>query len=294
MKKRFFMIPVMAFFLFTACDELNVSEDEEDEADGGSGGGTPAAFAVSSFSLMENAVVNDLKPSITITFNRTVDAASVAGSAVTLDSGGTAVSVALSVSGPTITAMPQLHLENTKTCTLTVGTAVKDTAAAAKNLGAVWVAGGTNPITATISLIGGVSLLGGYSTDFTSRDFSANETIITSDSLGSLVSVSDAALTNADVLEGFTIDSDDYSNASAHAIAVSCSGSGADYHLVDSGGLYALNLGLDANSAAYGNVTIDIDGDARQAGSYDRGADEKLYADIQDRAKEARSFTLGK
>jgi len=127
MKNPLFMIPVITLSLFTSCNELKVSEDDDD---GGEDGGTNAVFMLTGFSVTENAVINNLKPSIVVSFNKTVDAASVTGSAVTLDSGGTQVSLVLTVSGAQITAVPQLRLEGMKAYTLTVGTAVKDSAAA--------------------------------------------------------------------------------------------------------------------------------------------------------------------
>jgi hypothetical protein len=52
-------------------------------------------------------------------------------------------------------------------------------------------------------------------------------------------------------------------------------GDSSNYHLSDSG-TYAYNLGTNTNTAAYGYVANDIDGEARPKGaSFDKGADEK-------------------
>ncbi len=244
MKKLFPLFPVLAFFAFASCNELKVSEDDDtDDSDGGAN----AVFALTGFSIAENAVVDDLKPSITVTFNKTLDAASVTGSAVTLDSGGVAVAVGITVSGQNAVVVPRLRFSVTDpddsvyvsaagsvsdsglspdhpVNTIVAGPSIAD----AKNLSSVRVAGGTHPITETISMIGGISLPGGYSADFASRDFTANETKISSSTLGNLVSVSDAALTNADVLEGFTIENSEYTTTTAHSIAVACSGTTAN------------------------------------------------------------------
>lgn len=50
----------------------------------------------------------------------------------------------------------------------------------------------------------------------------------------------------------------------------------SDYHLLDTGAVYAVDQGMDTSSAALGSVTTDIDGQTRPRGSsYDRGGDEK-------------------
>ena len=52
-------------------------------------------------------------------------------------------------------------------------------------------------------------------------------------------------------------------------------GDSSDYHLNDPTNSYGVDKGTDTNTAAYGNVSQDFEGDSRPQGSaFDRGADE--------------------